>query len=204
MLLCVRVRSKVVRKAIARVLTVISQTQRSALREAFKNKVRNSSVCARWLLPSSMLGVVQLVDPKWLCSGQHGPPLKAKLHYLLPAYAVKQQAAFKLQVLKCPSVNCTEVPAPGLAGEEDACDQEAAHKAPGAGARGAEHTEFVKSRVPILAHGVPPPGCEFVNKAAATSPTRWLSDLTVLHGSSEGEGWCFMCSTVYELHESDQ
>ena len=39
---CVRVRSKVVRKAIARVLTVISQTQRSALREAFKNKVCSS------------------------------------------------------------------------------------------------------------------------------------------------------------------
>ena len=74
MLLCVRVRSKVVRKAIARVLTVISQTQRSALREAFKNKVRTSSVCARWLLPSKVSGVAQLVDPKWLCSGQLGPP----------------------------------------------------------------------------------------------------------------------------------
>lgn len=33
-------RSKVVRKAIARVLTVISQNQRGALRTAFKNKVR--------------------------------------------------------------------------------------------------------------------------------------------------------------------
>ncbi len=33
-------RSKVVRKAIARVLTVISQNQRLALRTAFKNKAR--------------------------------------------------------------------------------------------------------------------------------------------------------------------
>ena len=46
MRLCVWSRSKVVRKAIARVLTVISQTQRSALREAFKNKVCRSGVCA--------------------------------------------------------------------------------------------------------------------------------------------------------------
>lgn len=34
--------SKVVRKAVARVLTVISQSQRSALREAYKGKVRIS------------------------------------------------------------------------------------------------------------------------------------------------------------------
>jgi hypothetical protein len=40
-------RSKVVRKAIARVLTVISQNQRLALRTAFKNKARVRSRLVR-------------------------------------------------------------------------------------------------------------------------------------------------------------
>lgn len=35
--------SKVVRKAVARVLTVISQEQKKALREAYKNKVMNTA-----------------------------------------------------------------------------------------------------------------------------------------------------------------
>jgi len=40
-----RARSKVVRKSIARLLTVISQQQRSALREAFKGKVGSQQIC---------------------------------------------------------------------------------------------------------------------------------------------------------------
>lgn len=68
--------------------------------------------------------------------------MPAKLQYLLPVYGVEQQAALKLplKVLSCVAVHPTEVPAPGPAAEEDACAQEAANEAPGAGARVAERT----------------------------------------------------------------
>ena len=57
--------SKVVRKSIARVLTVISHNQRAALKEAFKGKVGSSRQCKMvWPMQTG-----QLRAPAWERSG---------------------------------------------------------------------------------------------------------------------------------------
>ena len=92
------------RKAIARVLTVISQNQRGALRTAFKNKVRLTTPSA------GVEGEFDLTRPA---------------ARVLPG---KQKAV----IVSKRNLLGAEVPAAGPAAEEDARHPQAANKAPGA------------------------------------------------------------------------